>query len=51
MSVMSRGFFGLLFWLVVGFGFTEVTVLALNAWILHERPSPPADGMASITPT
>jgi len=35
MSVMGRGFLSLLFWLVVGLGFTGLTVLALNAWVLR----------------
>ena len=35
MSVMGRGFLSLLFWLIVGVGLTELTVLALNAWVLH----------------
>ena len=35
MSVMGRGFLSLLFWLVVGLGFTGLTVLALNEWVLH----------------
>ena len=48
MSVITRGFLGLLFWLIVGFGFTETTVLLLNAWISHERQSQPADSVASI---
>ena len=39
MSVMAKGFLGLLFWLIVGFAFTEVTVLLLNAWIFHEHAS------------
>jgi len=30
MSVMGRGFLSLLFWLIVGVGLTELTVLALN---------------------
>ena len=40
MSVMAKGFLGLLFWLVVGLGFTGLTVLVLNAWIVHERQIP-----------
>ena len=39
MSVIARGFLGLLFWLIVGLGFTGVTVLLLNAWIFHEQHS------------
>ena len=35
MSVMGRGFLSLLFWLIVGLGFTGMTVLALNAWVEH----------------
>jgi hypothetical protein len=39
MSVITKGFLGLLFWLVVGFAFTEVIVLMLNAWIFHAQHS------------
>ncbi len=35
MGIMSRGLVGLVLWLVLGFAFTEATVLALNAWMLH----------------
>ena len=35
MSVIGRGFLSLLFWLIVGLGFTGMTVLALNAWVLR----------------
>ena len=50
MSVISKGFLGLLFWLVAGFGFTELTVLILNAWILHGQPAPAIDSVALIKP-
>jgi hypothetical protein len=50
MSVMSRGVLGLLFWLFVGFGFTEMTVLALNAWVVHGHQGQPADSVAAIKP-
>jgi len=36
MSIMQRGFLGLVAWLLLGFVFTELTVLALNAWVMHE---------------
>lgn len=39
MSVIGRGFLSLLFWLIVGLGFTGLTVLALNAWIFHTQHS------------
>jgi hypothetical protein len=49
MSVITKGFLGLLAWLIVGFGVTEVTVLVLNAWIFHEKHSQSIDSVASIT--
>jgi hypothetical protein len=36
MSIMQRGFLGLVAWLMLGFVFTELTVLALDAWVGHE---------------
>jgi hypothetical protein len=48
MSVMGKGFIGLVFWLAVGFGFTEVTVLTLNAWMSHGHQGPPMDTIAAI---
>ena len=51
MSVITKGFLALLFWLIVGFGFTEATVLMLNAWIFHEQRSQSIDSVASIAPT
>jgi hypothetical protein len=33
---MTKGIFGLVFWLFVGFTFTELTATALNAWLMHE---------------
>jgi hypothetical protein len=33
---MTKGLLGLVFWLFVGFAFTEITVLSLNAWLMHE---------------
>jgi hypothetical protein len=35
---MGRGLLALILWLGLGFGFTELTVLALNAWTLRGRP-------------
>ena len=34
--MLNRGVLGLVFWLFVGFAFTEMTALSLNAWLLHE---------------
>ena len=48
MSVITKGFLGLLAWLIVGFGVTELAVLLLNAWIFHEKHSQSIDSMASI---
>ena len=48
MSVMSKGIVSMVFWLVVGFGFTEVTVLTLNAWMSHGQQSRPMDTVAAI---
>jgi hypothetical protein len=48
MNVMTKGFLGLLFWLVLGFGLTEMTVLTLNAWLNHESHPPRADTVAAI---
>ncbi len=39
MSVMTKGVVGLLVWLIVGFGVTELAVLLLNAWIFHGQNS------------
>jgi len=50
MSVIGRGFLSLLFWLIVGFGLTEVTVLALNAWMLHGTHGQPADSFTASRP-
>jgi hypothetical protein len=36
MNTIVKGLMGLVFWLLVGFGLTEATVLSLNAWLLHE---------------
>ena len=36
MNTIAKGLAALLFWLLVGFGLTEGTVLALNAWLAHE---------------
>ena len=36
MTVLQKGFLSLVAWLMVGFVFTELTVLALNAWVMHE---------------
>ena len=33
---MTKGVLGLVFWLFVGFAFTEITALGLNAWLMHE---------------
>jgi hypothetical protein len=50
MSVMGRGFLGLLFWLIVGLGFTGLTVLALNAWVLHASHGQSADSFTVPRP-
>jgi hypothetical protein len=50
MSVIGKGLIALLFWLIVAVGFTEVTALALNAWILHVPHGQSADGFTAITP-
>jgi hypothetical protein len=36
MTMLQKGFLSLVAWLIVGFVFTELTVLALNAWVRHE---------------
>jgi hypothetical protein len=36
MNIVFKGLMGLVLWLVVGFGLTEVTVLAMSAWLTHE---------------
>lgn len=33
---MTKGVLGLVFWLFLGFAFTEITALSLNAWLMHE---------------
>jgi hypothetical protein len=48
MNVMTKGILGLLFWLVLGFGLTEMTVLTLNAWLNHEAHPLRADTVAAI---
>ncbi len=36
MTILQKGVLSLIAWLMVGFVFTEMTVLALNAWVRHE---------------
>jgi hypothetical protein len=50
MSIMLRGFLGLVAWLLLGFVFTEVTVLALNAWVMHEAQRHEQTSIASQLP-
>ena len=47
MGVMSKGIVGLLLWLVLGFAFTEATVIALNAWMLRPASPPAAQSVAA----
>jgi hypothetical protein len=44
MSFLSRGFLGLVLWLILGFAFTEATVIGLNAWMMRstQRTAVPA---------
>ena len=51
MSVITKGFLGLLAWLIVGFGVTEMAVLLLNAWIFHEKHSQTIESVAAIVST
>lgn len=36
MTMLQKGFLILVAWLMLGFVFTEMTNLALNAWVRHE---------------
>ena len=49
MGIMSRGLVGLVLWLVLGFAFTEATVLALNAWMLHSAQTSPVPAAVAAT--
>jgi len=50
MSIMQRGFLGLVAWLLLGFAFTELTALTLNAWVMHEAQRHEQTSIASHPP-
>jgi len=50
MSIMQRGFLGLVAWLLLGLVFTELTVLTMNAWVLHEAQLHEQTSVASHPP-
>ena len=45
---MNKGVLGLVFWLFVGFSFTELTALGLNAWLMHESSGHRADTASAL---
>ena len=50
MTASTKGFLGLVFWLIVGLGFTGLTSLALNAWVLRGASGHAADTSSTLQP-
>jgi hypothetical protein len=50
MNASTKGLLGLVLWLIAGFAFTEVTALALNAWLMHRVSTHSQDGVSALQP-
>lgn len=47
MSFLGKGLMGLVLWLVLGFAFTEATVIGLNAWMLRSTHTTATQAIAA----
>jgi hypothetical protein len=47
MGIVSKGFVGLLLWLALGFAFTEMATIALNAWLMRPSQNPHIETVAA----